>query len=71
MSRLAVITGGSGGIGFACAQALKERGYDLVLTARTESSLQIAAEKLEARWVAADSAEPIKTQFSKTFKLAV
>ena len=58
MAKTAVITGGSGGIGLACAQALKVRGYDVVLTARTEKTLREAAEGVGARWVAADSAEP-------------
>jgi len=40
------------------AGALAERGYDLVLTARTEGPLRAAAEELGARWVAADSADP-------------
>jgi NAD(P)-dependent dehydrogenase (short-subunit alcohol dehydrogenase family) len=57
MSRVAVITGGSGGIGFACAEALAGRGYELVLTSRRSEPLQAAAEKLGARWVAADSAD--------------
>lgn len=56
--RTAVVTGGSGGIGIACAAALIDRGYDVVLTARTEEPLRVAAEKLGARWVVADSAEP-------------
>lgn len=58
MAKTAVVTGGSGGIGLACARALKERGYDLILTARTESTLRQAAESVGAQWVAADSAEP-------------
>lgn len=54
MSRVAIVTGGSGGIGFACAEALVGRGYDVVLTARRAEPLQAAAEKIGARWVAAD-----------------
>jgi NAD(P)-dependent dehydrogenase (short-subunit alcohol dehydrogenase family) len=57
MAKLAVVTGGSGGIGFACAEALSARGYELVLTARRPEPLREAAEKLSARWVAADSAD--------------
>jgi len=56
--RSAIITGGSGGIGLACAEALVARGYDVLLTARTEGPLRAAAERLGARWVAADSADP-------------
>jgi NAD(P)-dependent dehydrogenase (short-subunit alcohol dehydrogenase family) len=57
-SRSAVVTGGSGGIGIACAEALIARGYDVVLTARNEDRLRAAAERIGARWVAGDAAEP-------------
>ena len=56
--RVAIITGGSSGIGLGVGQVLTERGYDVVLTARTESKLRDAAESIGARWVAADSADP-------------
>lgn len=57
-ARVAVITGGSGGIGLAVGGRLKERGYDVVLTARTTDKLQAAAASIGARWSAADSADP-------------
>jgi NAD(P)-dependent dehydrogenase (short-subunit alcohol dehydrogenase family) len=57
-TRTAVVTGGSGGIGVACAEALIARGYDVVLTARSEKRLKETAQRLGARWVAADAAEP-------------
>ena len=56
--RIAVITGGSGGIGLACAASLRQRGYDVVLTSRTEATLRAAADQVGARWVVADSADP-------------
>jgi NAD(P)-dependent dehydrogenase (short-subunit alcohol dehydrogenase family) len=56
--RTAIVTGGSGGIGIACAEALVGRGYDVVLTARTESRLRDVGERIGARWVAGDAAEP-------------
>ena len=56
--RTAIVTGASRGIGRGVAGALAERGYDLVLTARTEGPLRAAADELGARWVAADSADP-------------
>ena len=51
---VAVVTGGSGGIGFACAQLLVKRGYDVLLTARREGPLREAAESLGCRWKTAD-----------------
>lgn len=51
---VAVVTGGSGGIGFACGQLLAKRGYDVLLTARREAPLREAAETLGCRWKTAD-----------------
>ena len=56
--RNAIITGGSGGIGTACARALVARGYDVVLTARREAPLRACAEQLGARYLVADAADP-------------
>ena len=56
--RVAVVTGGSSGIGLAVGGALVERGYDVVLTARTPDRLEAAADAIGARWAAADSADP-------------
>lgn len=55
--RVAIITGGSSGIGLACGRLLAEQGYDVVLTARREGPLQEAADSIGARCVAADSAD--------------
>lgn len=58
MSRVAVVTGGSGGIGRACAAVLVERGYDVTLTARRPEPLERTAAELGARrWVPADAAD--------------
>ncbi|MFD5761559.1 SDR family NAD(P)-dependent oxidoreductase [Streptomyces sp. NPDC127044] len=45
---VAIITGASKGLGRALAAALAERGWDLVLDARTEGVLQESAEALSA-----------------------
>jgi NAD(P)-dependent dehydrogenase (short-subunit alcohol dehydrogenase family) len=57
MARVAVITGGSSGIGLSCGRLLADRGYDVVLSARREVPLREAAEAIGARWVACDSAD--------------
>jgi NAD(P)-dependent dehydrogenase (short-subunit alcohol dehydrogenase family) len=51
--RVAIVTGGSSGIGLACGRLLVERGYDVVLSARREGPLRDAADDIGARWVAA------------------
>ena len=49
MSRIAIITGGSSGIGRALGAALVARGDDVVLAARTEADLQRTAVELSAQ----------------------
>ena len=51
---VAVVTGGSGGIGFACGELLAKRGYDVLLTARRRAPLEEAAGRLGCRWKVAD-----------------
>src|SRR5690349_516805 len=55
--RVAIVTGGSSGIGLACGRLLAEAGYDVVLTARRAQPLQEAADAIGARYVAADSTD--------------
>ena len=38
--KVALVTGGSGGIGHACGRRLVELGYDVVLTARREDRVE-------------------------------
>jgi NAD(P)-dependent dehydrogenase (short-subunit alcohol dehydrogenase family) len=56
--RTALVTGGSGGIGKACASKLCELGYDVILSARREEPLRTAAHEIGARYVVADAADP-------------
>ncbi len=57
-TKVAIVTGGSSGIGLAVAGRLVGAGYDVVLTARTAGKLEAAAATIGARPVAADSADP-------------
>ncbi|GAC1316257.1 MAG: SDR family oxidoreductase [Acidimicrobiales bacterium] len=60
--RVALITGGSSGIGLACGRMLKQKGYDVVLSARRAGPLQAAAEAIGARWAPGDSAEEAEVE---------
>jgi NAD(P)-dependent dehydrogenase (short-subunit alcohol dehydrogenase family) len=57
--RTALVTGGSGGIGKACAGKLAAAGYDVVLVARREHPLRAAALEFGARYIAADTSDPV------------
>jgi NAD(P)-dependent dehydrogenase (short-subunit alcohol dehydrogenase family) len=56
--RVAIVTGGSSGIGRETGRQLAAAGYDVVLTARRPDPLAEAAAEIGARWVAADCADP-------------
>jgi len=47
--RIAVVTGGSSGLGFACARALVNEGARVAIGARTAADLEAAAEDLQER----------------------
>ena len=49
MSRIALITGATAGIGEACAHKFAENGWDLILTGRREERLQVLADYLRTR----------------------
>jgi NAD(P)-dependent dehydrogenase (short-subunit alcohol dehydrogenase family) len=53
----ALVTGGSGGIGAACARALVARGYEVLLVARRKDRLAEVAAQLGARYATADCAD--------------
>ena len=57
--RTALVTGGSGGIGKACARKLCELGYDVVLSARRVDPLRVAADEVGGRYLVADASDPI------------
>jgi NAD(P)-dependent dehydrogenase (short-subunit alcohol dehydrogenase family) len=57
-ARTALVTGGSGGIGKACAAKLCELGYDVVLSARRVDPLRAAADEIGARYITADASDP-------------
>lgn len=48
-SKIIVITGGTTGIGFACAEYLTSLGYSVIITGRTKKNLEEAIQKLGNR----------------------
>lgn len=56
--RVALVTGGSSGIGLEVGRQLRAAGYDVVLTARRSDVLQQSAELIEASWAAGDASDP-------------
>jgi len=57
MERAALVTGGSSGIGFAIARALRDDGFALTLASRTSEKVEAAAAELDALAVTADVAD--------------
>lgn len=53
-NKVAVVTGGNSGIGYATAQAFKEEGATVVLTGRDESRVREAANELGVTGITAD-----------------
>jgi NAD(P)-dependent dehydrogenase (short-subunit alcohol dehydrogenase family) len=67
---LAIVTGGSRGLGFETARALKEQGHDIVLVAKDPARLQQAAAKLGSQFRAVDLEDLAATQACFTEILA-
>jgi NAD(P)-dependent dehydrogenase (short-subunit alcohol dehydrogenase family) len=65
--QIALVTGGSRGLGLQMAEALGEAGAKVMLTARKAAELEegvaeLQAKGIDARWVAADSSDPAGVQ---------
>jgi NAD(P)-dependent dehydrogenase (short-subunit alcohol dehydrogenase family) len=56
MAEAALVTGGSSGIGLAIARMLRDRGYDVTISARTQDRLDAAARRIGAHPVQANVA---------------
>ena len=63
---LAIVTGGSRGLGFETARALKAQGHNIVLVAKDPTRLQQAAQRLQCDYLAVDLEDLTATE--ATFK---
>jgi len=73
-SKIAVVTGGNSGIGYAAAQELKQQGAEVIITGRREEAVNAAAQALAVTGIVADQgsvaaisqlASTIKERFGK------
>jgi NAD(P)-dependent dehydrogenase (short-subunit alcohol dehydrogenase family) len=63
--QVALVTGGSRGLGLQIAEALGEAGAKIMLTSRKASDLEeaaadLAAKGVDARWIAGDASDPVQ-----------
>lgn len=52
--KIAIVTGGNSGIGFASAKELKGKGATVIITGRNEEKVKLAAEELGVHGIVAD-----------------
>lgn len=52
--KVAVVTGGNSGIGYATAKKFKEKGATVIITGRSKDRLEVAAEELGVEGIVAD-----------------
>lgn len=57
MKKIALITGGNSGIGYATARLLKEKGYVVFISGRNQDSLRQAADELGIRSIITDMSD--------------
>ncbi len=58
MNKIALVTGGNSGIGYATARLLKEKGYDVFISGRHSDRLGQAADELGVESLLADMTNP-------------
>ncbi len=56
-NKIAIVTGGNSGIGYAAAQELSAEGATVIITGRNKASLETAASKLQAKAIVADQGD--------------
>ncbi len=73
-NKVAVITGGNSGIGYATAKALSKKGAKVIITGRRKEAIETAAAALQVNGLLADQsnlsdieklADQVRTQFGK------
>lgn len=58
MKKIALVTGGNSGIGYATAKLLRDKGYDVFISGRNLVRLQQAADELGVKLLLADMSKP-------------